>query len=157
MPVDLHITLYSVLKLFHILLAIIAVGANVTYGVWLTLADKDKEHQVFALRGVALLDAKIANPCYVLLLLAGIGMVLEGDLGFGTFWIASALVLYAILALLGATMYTPLLKKQIALVQEGMVETPEFAALSRRASRLGVTLGVVVVSIVALMVLKPTI
>jgi uncharacterized membrane protein len=154
---DLNITLYSVLKLFHILLAIVAVGANATYGVWLALAGKEPQHESFALRGVALLDGKIANPAYVLLLFAGIGMVLEADLGFGTFWIAAALVLYAIVAVLGITQYTPLLRDQIALVQEGKTSTPEFQALSKRGFTLGMTMAIIVLVIVALMVLKPTI
>lgn len=154
---DLNITLYSVLKLFHILLAIVAVGANATYGVWLALAGKEPQHEGFALRGVALLDGKIANPAYVLLLFAGIGMVLEADIGFGTFWVAAALVLYAIVAVLGITQYTPLLRDQIALVQEGKTSTPEFQTLSARGLRLGVTMAVIVIVIVALMVLKPTI
>ena len=154
---DLNITLYSVLKFFHILLAIVAVGANVTYGVWLALAGKEQQHQGFALRGVALLDGKIANPAYVLLLLAGVAMVLEGDLGFGTFWISAALVLYALVAIVAATQYTPLLRRQIALVEEGQIDTPEFQTLSKRGASLGVTLAVIVIVIVALMVLKPTI
>jgi uncharacterized membrane protein len=145
-----------VLKFFHILLAIVAVGANVTYGVWLALAGKEPQHEGFALKGVALLDGKIATPAYILLLLAGVAMVLEGDIGFGTFWVASALVLFAILTVLAITQYTPLLRNQIALVQEGKASTPEFQNLSRRGARLGVTMAVIVVVIVGLMVLKPT-
>jgi hypothetical protein len=154
---DLNITLYSVLKLTHVLLVIVAVGSNVTYAVWLALGAKEPAHEGFALRGVALLDGKIANPAYILLLLAGIGMVLEGDLGFGTFWIAASLVLYAILAVLGITQYTPLLRQQIALVQEGKLDTPEFGAMSEKGRWLGMTMAVLVLLIVALMVLKPTI
>jgi uncharacterized membrane protein len=154
---DLNITLYSVLKFFHVLLVIVAVGANATYGVWLALAGKEPQHEGFALKGVALLDGKIANPAYILLLLAGIAMVLEGDLGFGTFWISSALVLYAIVALLGILRYTPLLRQQISLVQEGKGATPEYQELSKQGATLGITMAVIVIVIVALMVLKPTI
>ena len=37
-------SLYSVLKFFHVLLAIVAVGFNASYGIWLARAAKEPEH-----------------------------------------------------------------------------------------------------------------
>ena len=60
------------------------------------------------------------------------------------------------MAVLGITQYTPLLRRQIAMVQEGKGTTPEFQDLAKRAMALGLTMAVIVIVIVALMVLKPT-
>jgi hypothetical protein len=37
-------TFYVVLKFVHVLLAIIAVGANITYGMWLGRAAREPAH-----------------------------------------------------------------------------------------------------------------
>lgn len=57
-------TAYALLKFLHVLFAIVALGANATYGVWLTTAGRDPAQLGFALRGVKLLDDRFANPAY---------------------------------------------------------------------------------------------
>ena len=44
---------YLFLKWFHVLMAITAFGANITYGLWLARADREPQHLAFALRGGA--------------------------------------------------------------------------------------------------------
>jgi uncharacterized membrane protein len=56
---------YTWLKLAHILSAIVAVGTNLTYFLWLARAKRDPEHGQYVLRGIKALDAKLANPAYV--------------------------------------------------------------------------------------------
>ena len=58
--------LYLLLKWLHVLLAIAAVGTNLTYGVWIARARRQPELLPFALRGVKLLDDRIANQRLVL-------------------------------------------------------------------------------------------
>lgn len=154
---DLNITLYSVLKLAHVLLVIVAVGANITYGVWFARAAKEPEHQTFTLKGIQVLDDRIANPAYAVVLLLGIGMVLEADIGFETFWIAASIGLYVLVAVLAATQFTPLLRKQIARAEAGESGSSDFQAGARKGRALGISMGVIVVLIVTMMVLQPTI
>ena len=92
---------YEVLKFAHVLLAIVAVGFNATYAVWLARAAREPEHEAFALRGVKLLDDRIANPAYALLLVTGLSMVWVGDLDLAQFWLLTALVLYVVAVGLG--------------------------------------------------------
>jgi uncharacterized membrane protein len=66
---------YLTLKLLHILLAITALGANLTYGVWIARSKMQPEFATFALRGVKFIDDRIANPSYLLLLPTGAAMV----------------------------------------------------------------------------------
>jgi hypothetical protein len=72
---------YLWLKLLHVLAAIIAVGTNVTYFVWLRLVRNSPTDHAFILNGLFTLDRRLANPAYILLPLTGIIMVLIGDLG----------------------------------------------------------------------------
>jgi hypothetical protein len=55
---------YVLLKFIHIASAIVAVGSNITYGVWNARAGSDPSHAGFALKGVKFIDDRIANPAY---------------------------------------------------------------------------------------------
>jgi uncharacterized membrane protein len=144
---------YLLLKLLHVLAAIVAVGANITYGMWIMRGSRDPVALGFALRGVKLIDDRMANPAYGVLLVTGIGMVLVGKLPVITPWLLSALVLYVAVVLLGLLGYTPTLKKQIMLLESA--QSSEYKALAGRGVVLGIVLGILTLGIVVLMVLKP--
>lgn len=67
--------LYELTKWVHILAAIVAIGANATYGIWLARAAGKDEVLPFTLGTIKLIDDRIANPAYGLLLLSGLLMV----------------------------------------------------------------------------------
>lgn len=147
--------LYLILKWLHVLLAAVAIGANLTYSVWLIRASRAPEVLPFTLRGIKILDDRMANPAYGLLLVTGLGMVFVGPWPLTTPWILISLALYLVVVLLGLFGYTPTLRKQIELVESGSRESAEYTALSQRGTILGIALGVLVVAIVFLMVVKP--
>lgn len=146
---------YPWLKLAHILLAAVAVGSNVTYGIWQARAAREPQHVGWALRGVKFLDDRVANPAYLLLGAVGVAMVLIGPWRFETLWIAVSIGLYLALALVGFGLYSPTLSRQIRVYETDGPASPEFAALGRRGRLLGILLAVIVVAIIVLMVLKP--
>ena len=149
---------YTIVKFFHVLLAIIAVGFNASYGIWVGRAAKEPEHELHVLRGIKFLDDRIANPAYGVILLLGLWMVRLGHYKlFDTFWLYTALGMYIVVALTAALVYTPTLKKQISILEAGRRATPEYARVERRAQIVGPLLGVFVIGIVFLMVTKPTI
>jgi uncharacterized membrane protein len=150
------VSLYTTLKFVHILLAIIAVGFNISYGVWLSRVAQQPSAAGLILRSVQLLDNRFANPAYGLLLLTGIGMVFAGGYPFMTFWIAGAIVLWVIAVGIGTGLYTPTLKRQIAALDAHGFESPEYQALARRGTTIGLVNMVPILLILILMVFKPT-
>ncbi len=152
------VSLYLVLKFIHVMAAITAVGANITYAIWIVRARSDTEHAGFALRGVKFIDDRIANPAYGVLLLTGLLMLVVGRTALTTFWVIAALVLFAILVVIGIGFYSPTLRDQIKLLGDGAGEAASaaFMRLGRRGQILGQAMGLVVVLIVVLMVFKPT-
>ena len=150
-------SLYLVLKFLHVLLAIVAVGFNASYGVWLARARRDPEHLGHTLRGVKFLDDWFANPSYVLLLLTGLAMVYIGGIPLTTFWIAAALVLWLVTAGIGLGLYGPALRTQISALDAHGPTSPEHLRLARRATAIGIANIVPVVIILVLMVFKPTV
>jgi len=56
---------------------------------------------------------------------------------------------------LGLRGYTPVLRRQIAVLESAGPDAPEYQQLARRGLRLGMVMAVLVVVIVFLMVTKP--
>src|SRR5438477_13047093 len=110
---------FLLLKYIHVLSAIVAVGANVTYGVWGTRADRDPAHLGFALKGIKFIDDRIANPAYGVLLLTGLLMVFLGHWSITSLCIILALLLFAGVVAVAVAFYSPLLAKLIQLVDCG--------------------------------------
>ena len=146
---------YPYIKLVHILLAIMAVGFNASYGIWLARAAKEPEHQSHVLRTIKVLDDRFANPAYGLLLLTGLLMVAISPLSILTFWISTSIGLWLLLGFIAFFGYSPGLRRQIALIESGQVGSAEFERLAKRGQVVGGILGLIVLAIVYLMVVKP--
>jgi len=146
---------FLIVKYIHILSAIVAVGLNISYAIWILRAQREPAHTAFALKGIKFLDDRIANPAYGVLLLSGLLMVVLLPIPITTLWIVIALVLYAVLLVVAITQYTPTLRSQIKLAEAGDTTSAEFRGLARRGQLLGQTLGLIVLVILAMMVFKP--
>ena len=147
--------LFLLLKWLHVLSAIVAVGANVTYGIWLTRASRSPDVLPFTLRTIKLIDNRIANPAYGLPLITGLSMTFVLPLPLTTPWLLMALVLYIVLVLVGLLGYTPTLRRQIQVLDSKGFGSSSYQALARRGTMLGVALAILVMVIVFLMVMKP--
>ena len=150
------ITLYATIKFIHIFAAIIAVGFNASYGIWLARAAREPQHELHVLRGIKILDDRWANPAYGVLLVTGVINVFVGDWSFTTFWIAASIGLFVVLGALGALVYTPTLRRQIEVIQAEGRESPTYQALSNRGRNVGIVMAVIVAVIIFMMVTKPT-
>jgi uncharacterized membrane protein len=149
---------YLPLKLVHVLSAILAVGTNITYFVWLrVMRDRSQPEQSFALRTVAFLDSRLANPGYVVLPITGVAMVLVGDLGFTTFWIALAIGLYILVGVLAGAVFVPSFRRLTRIVEEDGPAAAAYADAARQTLTRGLITMTPVAVILYLMVLKPTV
>src|SRR5207253_11519233 len=98
-------TWYSLLKFVHVLLAITAVGSNITYAAWNVPGAMEPQHLAFALKGIQFLDNRVANPAYGLLLLTGLILVAVGNWG-ARGWIAAVLILVVVLVVIAVGFYS---------------------------------------------------
>ena len=147
-------SVYLAVKYLHILAAIVAVGSNITYGVWSVRARGNPANTGFALKGVKFLDDRIANPAYGVVLLTGVLMAIFG-FSFFHLWIIVSLVLFIVLIALGVGVYSPLLRDQIRLADAGDTTSADFERLSRRSAIIGPAIGLLVAVILVMMVFKP--
>jgi len=147
-------SVYLAVKFIHVLAAIVAVGSNITYGVWSVRARGNPSNVGFALKGIKFLDDRIANPAYGVVLLTGVLMAIFG-FGFFHLWIIVSLVLFIVLIALGVGVYSPLLRDQIRLADAGDTTSADFERLSRRSAIIGPAIGLIVAVILVMMVFKP--
>ena len=148
-------TTYLALKLIHVLAAIVAVGTNVTYFVWLSRTRRQPDQGAYVLPGLKALDARLANPAYVVLPVTGILMVFDADLGFTTFWIITAIILYVAMGVIAGVLFSPSLRKQVALATTG-AEASVYDQAAKRTIITGIITMVPMAAILYLMVVKPT-
>ncbi len=144
----------SGLKFIHVLSAVVAVGANVTYVVWLRLAGRDRERLLFAISGIRYLDRRLANPLYLVVFVTGVMMVLSGRYSFETGWIAAAIALYLLVAVVGIALFAPAIRRQVAEAERDPASAA-YAAAASRSVTLALTTTAIVFVIVFLMVGKP--
>jgi uncharacterized membrane protein len=148
---------YSILKLFHVLLAVVWVGGGVTVNILGTrlLASRDGARLVAFGRDVAWIGTRIYAPSSLLVLLFGVLGVINGHLGFGHAWIIFGLVGIAFTALTGSLFLGPELGRIAGIGEQRGVDDPEVV---RRISRI-VWVGridlLVLLLVVVDMVLKP--
>lgn len=144
----------TLLKFVHIVAAVVAVGSNITYAVWLRHAGVDRDRLVFAIGGIRVLDRNVANPAYIVILLTGVAMVVWGPFDFSAGWIQVALGLYVTVVIVGIALFAPALRRQLA-AAEADPASADYAAAARRANAFGVLTVVIVLIIIWLMVVKP--
>jgi uncharacterized membrane protein len=147
--------LFLLIKWIHVLSAITAVGANITYAIWILRASRQPIVLPFALRTIKLIDDRIANPTYVLLLLTGLTMAFIVPIPLSTPWLTSALILYALATLLGIGVFVPIFKRQIRLLEREGLDSPRYRATYNQSRLLGIVVGIMVMMISFLMVVKP--
>jgi uncharacterized membrane protein len=149
-------SLYQIIKFVHVFSVIIAVGFNFSYIVWMVKGKMEKEHLIFALRGIKFMDGKVANPCYGIILISGFSMAYIADYNIlSVTWIFYPLILFGIMGILAFGLYSPTLKKQIVLLENNGMDTPQYKAIERRQMVLGGVLFALAVAIIAIMVIKP--
>jgi len=147
-------TWYTLLKYLHVLLAITAVGSNITYGVWKTLGAREPAHAPFALKGIAFIDNRVANPAYGGLLITGLVLLAVGQVGFRG-WVIAALILFALLIVIAVGFYSRVVRQQIQVMDAEGVASAAYKRLDAQAMTYGIVSLVIALLIVFMMVVKP--
>jgi uncharacterized membrane protein len=147
------LTEYVLLKFFHILIAILALGTSAGLGVLLEFFGDHPVHGPYLLRAIKRMVTVFVIPGYVLTLATGLGMVnLAWPLA--TRWIQAALALWGIgLGLLAA--FQIVLRRQLVLLETAGPLSASYRRTSLLGRGLGAGAGLVVVAILYLMVFKP--
>ena len=147
-------TTVQVLLSLHILAALIAVGATVSYFFWLRRAVLVPESRSFTLETIRLLERRMVVPAYVIVLLTGLGLIDRAGWAWSTPWLELSILFF--LVLLGLVgFHARVIKGQIALVADGSADSSDYDRAHARGRILLALKVVVVIALVYLMVFKP--
>ncbi len=147
-------TTVQVLLSIHILSALVAVGATVSYFFWLRRAVLAPESRSFTLDTIRMMERRMVMPAYVLVLLTGLGLIDRAGWAWSTPWLEMSLLFFIVLlGLVG--FHARVIKGQIALVADGSADSAEYDRAHARGRILLAIKVVVIIAMVYLMVFKP--
>ena len=147
-------TTVQVLLSLHILTALVAVGATVSYFFWLRRAVLAPESRSFTLETIRLLERRMVVPAYVIVLLTGLGLIDRAGWAWSTPWLELSILFF--LVLLGLVgFHARVIKGQIALVADGSADSDDYDRAHARGRILLALKVVVIIAMVYLMVFKP--
>ena len=147
------LTEYVLVKFFHILIAILALGTSAGLGIVLEFYGNHPTHGPFLLSAIKRVVAFFVIPGYVLMLATGLWMV-NLSWPLTTRWIQAALALWGVgLALLAV--FQVVLRKQLGLFETTGPASNSYKRIALLGRGLGAGLGLVAISSLYLMVFKP--
>jgi uncharacterized membrane protein len=144
---------YLLLKFFHILIAILALGTSAGLGIVLEFYGGHPTHGPFLLRAIRRMVTFFVLPGYVLMLVTGLLMV-NMAWPLTTKWIQEAMALWAA-GIAGLVIFLAVLRRQLRLLEAEGPRTGAYRRVSLLGRGLGAGFGLVVIFILYLMVFKP--
>jgi hypothetical protein len=152
---------YKIVLTLHILAVVLAFGPTFGYALFFSVAPEHPRATPAILAGVQKCDKYLVNPGMVVLLLAGIGLLVQSD---GVWKTSDAFVgvgILAILVLFGLQhgFFQPQVRKAKELAERdlksGDTLSDEFEAVAQRIGQVGGLAGVIVVVTIFFMAYKP--
>jgi uncharacterized membrane protein len=153
------ITGYSVGLFIHILAVVLAFGPTFGYGILFSVLPNYPQATPALLAGIQRIDRYLVSPGLVVVLLAGIYVMSEGNWESSEAFITIGFI--AIIALFGLQhgFFRPQTAKAKALAERdlkaGDTLSDEFEEVSRRLGTVGPVAGLIVVLAIFFMTVKP--
>ena len=153
-------SLYEISVFVHI--AAVVVGFGATFGEALLFPVAMKagvRHLPFVHQVQLAINQRMASPALGLIILTGIYQTIDGDWGFGSFWISASFAIAIVLGGLNGAYFVPTDRRLAAQAQKEIDETGNVSDDYRRAARtegiVGGVTGLLVLAAVFLMITKP--
>ena len=148
---------YAFFKWVHVTGAVLWVGGGLALTILALWAERKQDPAEMAMiaRQAAFIGERVFAPTGLLVLLAGIGMVINLHWSWSTSWILIGLVGYTITFLTGLLVLGPQAKRIGQLIETAGPDAPETQAAIRRILLIARVDEGVLLLIVAAMVLKP--
>ncbi len=139
----------------YLILLIVAVGPHVTSAIWIRHATANRQALPFTLQGVKIINDWIVLPATGLITVTWIVMVVISGQPLLIPWVLLVAVFWLVIFLMGLFLYTPRLRKQIALVEKPGADSDEYKTIAWQGTIIGIATNVIVLLILLLMVFQP--
>jgi uncharacterized membrane protein len=150
---------YKIALFLHILAVVLAFGPTFGYALFFSVAPQYPRATPAILAGVQKCDRYLVNPGMIVLLLAGIYLLIDGDWETNAAFISVGFVAIIVLFGLQHAFFQPQTRKAKELAERDLKSgdslSDEFTALSDRIGKVGGLAGLIVVVAVFFMTYKP--
>ncbi|HEU5253802.1 MAG TPA: DUF2269 family protein [Solirubrobacterales bacterium] len=150
---------YKIALFLHILAVVLAFGPTFGYALFFSVAPQYPRATPAILTGIQKCDRYLVNPGMIVLLLAGIYLLADGDWDSSEAFISVGFLAIIVLFGLQHAFFQPQVKKAKELaerdLEKGDTLSDEFEALSERVGKVGTLAGLIVVVTIFFMSYKP--
>jgi uncharacterized membrane protein len=148
---------YLTFKAVHVLFAVVWIGGGLMLTILGLLAEhrNDPVELATVARQAALVGQRVFTPSSLIVLAMGIAMMLNTDLGWGSFWVIFGLIGFASTFALGLGVLAPLSKRTAAAIATSGPTSPEAQALVTRILLVARVDAAVLLLVIVDMVVKP--
>jgi uncharacterized membrane protein len=150
---------YKIALFLHILAVVVAFGPTFAYALFSTVSQKHPRATPALLEGIRRTDRYLVTPGMVVLLIAGVYLLADGDWDASEAFISVGFVAIFLLFGLQMTFFTPQARRarQIAErdLKAGDELSEEYVAVAQRIGKVGSFAGLVVVVAIFFMTYKP--
>ena len=153
----------KVFLFLHVMGAIAALGPTLTYGLWVSLAERaDASTRAFTLNSISWLDGHLPTPAYIAQAITGVFLIaLQGWSFFHTGWLVVGVAIYIALTITAIAEYGPAFRRQRTLADAIAADPTDeraaaaYEAAAHTSTTYGAAVTVLTVIVVFLMVWKP--
>ena len=154
------IGLYDISVWVHVSAVVVGFGATFAEALAFPVAMRVGVRHVPYVHHLQLaINQQLANPALGLIILTGIYQTIDGDWGFGSFWISATFLIAIVLGGLNGAYFIPTDRRLAAQAQRELDETGNVSDDYRRKARqegiIGAVAGILVIAAIFLMVTKP--
>jgi uncharacterized membrane protein len=153
-------SLYEISVFVHVSAVVVGFGATFAEALLFPVAMKAGVRHLPYVHQVQLaINQRLAGPALGLIILTGIYQTIDGDWGFGSFWISATIAIAIVLGGMIGAYFVPTDRRLTAQAQREIDETGAVSDEYQRAARtegiVGAVAGLLVILAVFLMVTKP--
>jgi uncharacterized membrane protein len=154
------ITAYAVGKFIHVLAVVLAFGPTYAYAFMGAVAAADNPAAVPTVhRIITAIDRYLVIPGMVVILLAGLYTLDEGQIKFSESWVSIGFAALIVVGAMQGLVFSPKNRQALALaerdVEGGGALSDEYRAVVRQISLAGQLAGVLIIAAIFFMVVKP--
>ena len=153
-------SLYEISVFIHISAVVVGFGATFAEAVMFPVAMKaGVRHLPFVHQLQLAINQRMATPALALIIVTGIYQTIDGDWGFGSFWISATFLIAIVLGGMNGAYFIPTDRRLGPLVQrdldEGGQPSEDYLRQARTEGIVGAVAGLLVIAAIFLMVTKP--
>ena len=153
------VTLYNLSVFVHVTAVVVGLGATFAESLLFPVAMRvGARHLPYLHRVQLAINQRLATPALVVILLTGIYQTIDGDWGFGEFWISATFAIVIAIGALNGAYFIPTDRRLAAMAEresESGRLSDEYQAAARREGMMGALTGILVILAIFLMVVKP--